>query len=525
MDQWINRSIKHYINDLIWCALHNCTHWVCDRCSQYIIKWGFLIDWLISLPHFSSTKQKPNGIRKTIGILTSFPYYESFVRFENKFGRIDIRVRACRRGKAWGNGGIPTSTVSCPGLHCKCAGGNVYFYFHKTAWVLCTIHLLFSGKIAGERGATTCDSADATTRNRGRTGQIFGLGSSAHCSERPIPAALPRWWQREEPVSAGWIFPKSPEKSNSKEWTGRFCGGTDFADFTLMLNGWLFDWLNCDWSIDHSIDWLIDRLIDWLIDWLFGFSGWQDGVVQPDTLVALYPGTVYDAGEPVLLQSLGNPYIIQCVDGRYIDGKSRGISRLIYKYIPLQHKLVEKLPTHSITHRFLTSFNTLICFVTFFSRSCANRDFFHGHRWCDVSWLETKGMTNPYAVGQYVNNARSPGLWHHCVVFKADHLLLLYYSTKFPICLSYLQIFNLMSHTTNSRYRPSLTWSTGSTSRTSTFPQKKTSKSIPKKCRYLLKLLFIRYGFQSVESFRLFFLFRCQAASNDWSNQSACYSG
>ncbi|OQV12747.1 putative SET domain-containing protein 9 [Hypsibius exemplaris] len=98
------------------------------------------------------------------------------------------------------------------------------------------------------------------------------------------------------------------------------------------------------------------------------------GVVQPDTLVALYPGTVYDAGEPVLLQSLANPYIIQCVDGCYIDGKSIGISRLIYK-------------------------------------SCANRDFFHGHRWCDVSWLDTAagiGLTNPYAVGQYVNNERLP---------------------------------------------------------------------------------------------------------------------
>ncbi|GAU99453.1 hypothetical protein RvY_10456-2 [Ramazzottius varieornatus] len=95
------------------------------------------------------------------------------------------------------------------------------------------------------------------------------------------------------------------------------------------------------------------------------------GVVQPDTLVALYPGTVYDAGEPVLLQSFGNPYIIQCGDGCYIDGKPTGISRLIYK-------------------------------------SCANRDFFHGFTWCDTSWLNTKRMANPYAVGQYVNNAGPP---------------------------------------------------------------------------------------------------------------------
>ncbi|XP_055357521.1 SET domain-containing protein 9-like [Paramacrobiotus metropolitanus] len=97
----------------------------------------------------------------------------------------------------------------------------------------------------------------------------------------------------------------------------------------------------------------------------------ESGVVQPDTLVALYPGTVYDAGEPVLLQSFGNPYIIQCGDGSFIDGKPGGISRLIY-------------------------------------RSCANRDQFHGYRFCDSSWMDRKDMMNPYAVGQYVNNERPP---------------------------------------------------------------------------------------------------------------------
>ena len=285
-----------------------------------------------------------------------------------------------------------------------------------------------------------------------------------------------------------------------------------------MLNGWLFDWPNCAWSIDR---WIV-RSIDWLIDW---FSGWQDGVVQPDTLVALYPGTVYDAGEPVLLQSLGNPYIIQCVDGCYIDGKSRGISRLIYKYIPLHHRLVESCKHISLRidfWRISTLWYVLLRFVL-------------DPVLIVIFFTAIDGATSVgWRRGEWPIRTRLVSMWtmpDHQVFritvsfFEANNLLLLYHSTKFPICLSYLQTFNLMSHTTNSRYRPSLTWSTGSTSRTSTFPQKKTSKSIPKKCRYLFKLPFVSCGFKSMESFRLFFLFRFQAASNDWSNQSACYSG
>lgn len=47
--------------------------------------------------------------------------------------------------------------------------------------------------------------------------------------------------------------------------------------------------------------------------------------------------------------------------------------------------------------------------VLYDPRSCANRDHFHGYRYCDSSWLDFRKMYNPYAVGQYVNNERLPG--------------------------------------------------------------------------------------------------------------------
>ena len=47
--------------------------------------------------------------------------------------------------------------------------------------------------------------------------------------------------------------------------------------------------------------------------------------------MCLYPGTVYQPHQPVLLQSIGNQYIFRCGDGVLIDGSSRGISRTIFR--------------------------------------------------------------------------------------------------------------------------------------------------------------------------------------------------
>ena len=43
-------------------------------------------------------------------------------------------------------------------------------------------------------------------------------------------------------------------------------------------------------------------------------------------------GTVYQPYEPILFQSLANPFIFRCVDGVLIDGKDTGLSRMIYRY-------------------------------------------------------------------------------------------------------------------------------------------------------------------------------------------------
>jgi len=57
------------------------------------------------------------------------------------------------------------------------------------------------------------------------------------------------------------------------------------------------------------------------------------GKVKQGSLVALYPGTIYRLMEPLLLPSIGNCYIFQCIDGIRIDGKNRGISGSIFKQV------------------------------------------------------------------------------------------------------------------------------------------------------------------------------------------------
>ncbi|KAJ9581408.1 hypothetical protein L9F63_023414, partial [Diploptera punctata] len=90
------------------------------------------------------------------------------------------------------------------------------------------------------------------------------------------------------------------------------------------------------------------------------------GCIERGTLVALYPGTLYQAHEPILLPSIGNPFIFRCIDGINIDGNDRRISKIIYK-------------------------------------SCVGRESFKSFQAADVSWL-TETPVIPLNVGQYVNN-------------------------------------------------------------------------------------------------------------------------
>ncbi|XP_076159210.1 SET domain-containing protein 9 [Alosa pseudoharengus] len=91
-----------------------------------------------------------------------------------------------------------------------------------------------------------------------------------------------------------------------------------------------------------------------------------DGSVPKGATVAMYPGTVYQVYEPILIQSVANPFVFRCIDGVLIDGNDKGISKIVY-------------------------------------RSCSGRDRMGPLALSDVSWL-TDSPENPLAVGQYVNN-------------------------------------------------------------------------------------------------------------------------
>ncbi|XP_051542338.1 SET domain-containing protein 9 isoform X1 [Myxocyprinus asiaticus] len=83
-------------------------------------------------------------------------------------------------------------------------------------------------------------------------------------------------------------------------------------------------------------------------------------------IVAMYPGTIYQADEPIFFQSIRNPFVFRCIDGILIDGNDKAISKIVY-------------------------------------RSCSGRDRFGPFCLSDCSWL-TPHPVNPLAVGQYVNN-------------------------------------------------------------------------------------------------------------------------
>ncbi|XP_017343779.1 SET domain-containing protein 9 isoform X2 [Ictalurus punctatus] len=90
------------------------------------------------------------------------------------------------------------------------------------------------------------------------------------------------------------------------------------------------------------------------------------GQVPKGVPVAMYPGTIYQADEPILFQSIRNPFVFRCIDGILIDGNDKGLSKLVFQ-------------------------------------SCSGRDRLGPFRLSDSSWL-TPCPENPLAVGQYVNN-------------------------------------------------------------------------------------------------------------------------
>ncbi|XP_029564329.1 SET domain-containing protein 9 isoform X2 [Salmo trutta] len=92
----------------------------------------------------------------------------------------------------------------------------------------------------------------------------------------------------------------------------------------------------------------------------------QTRYLSPETTEGPDIGTIYQAYEPILFQSIWNPFVFRCIDHVLIDGNDKGISKIVY-------------------------------------RSCSGRDRLGPFRLSDITWL-TANTENPLAVGQYVNN-------------------------------------------------------------------------------------------------------------------------
>lgn len=97
-----------------------------------------------------------------------------------------------------------------------------------------------------------------------------------------------------------------------------------------------------------------------------------DEDIPMDQVVCLYPGTLYMAWEPVLFQSIRNRYMFRLSDGSYLDGKSEGLSKFIYK-------------------------------------SC----YYQGHLGtcysCDYTWMDHQvpSQHHRFSIGQYVNHTEN----------------------------------------------------------------------------------------------------------------------
>ncbi|CAO3620494.1 unnamed protein product [Mucor fragilis] len=105
-----------------------------------------------------------------------------------------------------------------------------------------------------------------------------------------------------------------------------------------------------------------------------GVGAYLHGSTQKKgSIICFYPGTLYMPSEPILFVSIANQYILKCVDGIYVDGKPKGLSKRVYK-------------------------------------SLYRRENWPGAiQVSDWTWMtEDDGkLSNPLAIGQYVNNGTS----------------------------------------------------------------------------------------------------------------------
>ncbi|KAK1800852.1 hypothetical protein P4O66_006035, partial [Electrophorus voltai] len=61
------------------------------------------------------------------------------------------------------------------------------------------------------------------------------------------------------------------------------------------------------------------------------------GHVPKGVVVAMYPGTIYQADDPILIQSIRNPFVFRCIDGVLIDGNDKGMSKLVFRLVQVTY--------------------------------------------------------------------------------------------------------------------------------------------------------------------------------------------
>ncbi|KAF9918562.1 SET domain-containing protein 9 [Lobosporangium transversale] len=55
--------------------------------------------------------------------------------------------------------------------------------------------------------------------------------------------------------------------------------------------------------------------------------------IAAGTVVAMYPGVLFEPGEATFFNSIHNRYILKCNDGIYVDGKAKGLSGSIFRSV------------------------------------------------------------------------------------------------------------------------------------------------------------------------------------------------
>jgi hypothetical protein len=59
----------------------------------------------------------------------------------------------------------------------------------------------------------------------------------------------------------------------------------------------------------------------------------EDGTLHLVLCFSCFTGTLYHRDEPILLPSIGNAFVLRCLDGIHVDGNDRRMSKMIYKQV------------------------------------------------------------------------------------------------------------------------------------------------------------------------------------------------